>query len=455
MIKSRRNFLKALGVIPVSLGLGMPVSKEISLDNSKRLYDTLTNTDVIVAGGGPAGIAAAIACAKQGITPVLLENYGFFGGVAAWSMGMCMNQMRPFNEPRGFIHELLLEKLQNYGQQAVRVNTHQFWVNVEYLKIAILDLLDQFGVKYFVHTKVVDVIIKNNKISSVIISTKSGLKKIDTKVVVDCTGDADVAFFAGAPVLKEKEIISPQTLVLNVGNIAENNRKDLENVFQKSKVKYPLVPDSWSLKQVSNSNFYYINHSGTKKHGAFDVTDVQQFTDAECISRRQVVQMVEAMREFGKGEFKNIELLGTGPQIGVRESRRIQGAYKLSEDDAVNGSKFEDAIAWRSGWLDIGFTRLTQIKVHQVPYRCIVPEKIDGLLAAGRCISTTHAGLSAGKSMGNCFATGHAAGIAAALSVKRSMMPRKLKVKEIQALLVQDEVDLSKGGETQERSMEN
>ena len=252
MIKSRRNFLKALGVIPVSLGLGMPVSKEISLDNSKRLYDTLTNTDVIVAGGGPAGIAAAIACAKQGITPVLLENYGFFGGVAAWSMGMCMNQMRPFNEPRGFIHELLLEKLQNYGQQAVRVNTHQFWVNVEYLKIAILDLLDQFGVKYFVHTKVVDVIIKNNKISSVIISTKSGLKKIDTKVVVDCTGDADVAFFAGAPVLKEKEIISPQTLVLNVGNIAENNRKDLENVFQKSKVKYPLVPDSWSLKQVSN-----------------------------------------------------------------------------------------------------------------------------------------------------------------------------------------------------------
>jgi len=156
-----------------------------------------------------------------------------------------------------------------------------------------------------------------------------------------------------------------------------------------------------------------------------------------------VLQMVQAMREFGGEALAHVELIGTGPQVGVRETRRVKGLYVLTEEDATRGQRFEDAIAWRSGFLDIGFVRFERMKVHDVPYRAILPEKLDGLLVAGRCISATHVAASAGKSMGNCMATGHAAGLAAALSVQRGCLPRDLHVAELQASLGADGVDLT------------
>jgi hypothetical protein len=363
--------------------------------------------------------------------------------------------MRPNEEPRGFVHELLLQKLQNLGEQAVRLSTHQFFVNVEYLKVAILDALDDVGCKYLVHVKAVDAITSGNKVVGVIVSTKSGLVEIKADVVVDCSGDADIAYFSGAPTLKETGILAPQTLLLNVSNVGSYNSNDMAGVVNKAKLKYPLIPDGWGLSKISNSHQYYINHSGTKDLGNFDVTDPEQYSNAECLSRRQAIQMTEAMREFGSGDLRKCEIVGASPQIGIRESRRIKGSYIISEEDALNGSKFEDVIAWRSGWLDIGFTKLSLIKIHQVPYRAIVPEQIDGLLAAGRCISASHEGAAAGKSMGNCFATGHAAGIAAAVSSKTKKQPREMDVKIIQELLRKDGVDLTKGGEEQDRKMSN
>jgi succinate dehydrogenase/fumarate reductase flavoprotein subunit len=165
--------------------------------------------------------------------------------------------------------------------------------------------------------------------------------------------------------------------------------------------------------------------------------------------------MTQSMREFAGGDLKNCEIVGASTQIGVRESRRIKGEYILTEEDAMNGQRFDDVIAWRSGWLDVGFTRLSQMKIHQVPYRALLPEKMDGLLAAGRCISATHVGAASGKSMGNCFATGHAAGIAAAIAVKKKQIPREVEVKSIQEILAADGVDLSKGGETQSKNIAN
>ena len=189
--------------------------------------------------------------------------------------------------------------------------------------------------------------------------------------------------------------------------------------------------------------------------GNFDITDHEQYSIAECQSRRQAVQMTEAMREFGGGELGKVEIVGASTQIGVRESRRIKGSYIITEEDSIKGSRFDDVIAWRSGWLDIGFVRVTQMKIHQVPYRSIIPEQIDGLLAAGRCISATHEGAAAGKSIGNCIATGHAAGIAAALSSREKKMPREIEVKKIQDILRNDGVDLTKGGEVQDTKMAN
>lgn len=421
---------------------------------TKKRYQTL-KTQVLVVGGGPAGIGAAIGAAKAGAQTLLIEDSGFFGGIASLGIGMCMNQMRPNSEPRGFIHELLLEKLQNYGDQAVRLSTHQFFVNVEYLKVAILDALELAGSKYLVHVKAVDAITRGDRVTGVTVSTKSGLVDIMADVLVDCTGDADVAFFAGAPTLKETGNLAPQTLLLNVSNLEGYNSKNMAGVAKKAKEKYALVPDSWGLSKISNCHHYYVNHSGTKVMGNFDITDPEQYSKAECLSRRQAVQMTEAMREFGAESLKNCELVNVSPQIGIRESRRIKGSYILSEEDSLNGSRFDDVIAWRSGWLDIGFTRVTQMKIHQVPYRCLIPENIEGLLAAGRCISASHEGAAAGKSMGNCIATGHAAGIAAALASSEKKTPGELSVLKIQEALRNDGVDLTKGGEIQDSKMAN
>jgi hypothetical protein len=148
------------------------------------------------------------------------------------------------------------------------------------------------------------------------------------------------------------------------------------------------------------------------------------------------------MRRFSD-ELKDIELVGTGPQLGVRETRRVKGVYVLTEEDAKVGRQFDDAVAWRSGYVDLGFTGpLAQMKIHDVPYRSILPEKIDGLLMAGRCISATHVAAAAGKSMGNCMATGHAAGLAAAISAKKGITPREINIGDLQDALRADGVDL-------------
>ena len=247
--------------------------------------------------------------------------------------------------------------------------------------------------------------------------------------------------------------LSPQTLLLNVSNLERYSSSDMKDVAVQAREKYPLIPGGWGLAKVSNCRHFVINHAGTKEMGNFDVTDPFQFSEVECKSRRQVIQMIEAMRNYGGGELKHCEIVGTSTQIGVRESRRIKGGYLLTEEDALEGRKFDDAIAWRSGWLDVGFVRLSQMKIHQVPYRSLVPEGMDGLLAAGRCISATHIGASSGKSMGNCIATGHAAGVAAALASQSGKTPREVDVAEIQKILASDGVDLTKGGESQSSNM--
>ena len=194
----------------------------------------------------------------------------------------------------------------------------------------------------------------------------------------------------------------------------------------------------------SNSSFY-INHGGTKDLGNYDATDPLQLSEAECLSRRQAVQMIDAMHEFGGEALAGIELIATGPQIGIRPRRRVKGLYVMREEDALEGRRADDTVAWRSGFLDIGFVRFEPMKIHDVPYGALVPEKVDGLLIAGRCISATPVGASAGKSM----ATGHAAGIAAALAVKGGQQPRELAVGDIQACLRQDGVDLQRAGAEQ------
>jgi succinate dehydrogenase/fumarate reductase flavoprotein subunit len=448
---SRRKFL------PASLagaGVAAFTGNAPAQDHAAR-YPVLDSVDVLVAGGGPAGIGAAMGAARAGAKTLLVENHSFFGGVAAWALGMQMNQMRPGGKPRSAVHELLLGKLAAYGDQAARFGTHEVWTNVEYLKVAILDALDESGVRYLVHIRAVDAILERNRVTAVIVATKRGLMSIRAKVVVDCTGDADVAFYAGAETMTEVGDLMPMTLATSLTNIDQSKTQpaDVERALRSGRAKHPLIPSGFfEIRQIAHSRSWYINHAGTADMGRLDATDPVERTKAECASRRQALQMIQAIRESGNDSLRQIEWAAGGPQVSVRETRRVKGAYILTEEDAMAGRTFEDAIAWRSGFLDTGGQKggaYTKMKVHDVPYRSLLPLKLDGLLVAGRCISATHMGAAAGKSMGNCMATGHAAGLAAALSARAGIRPRDLEVRAIQDKLRADGVSLDVGGREQ------
>jgi len=403
---TRKRFLAGVGLsalFPGSIArslTGKNTHPSAPVDIRGSVPGPLVKTGVLVVGGGPAGIGAALGACRTGAEAFLVENYGFLGGVGTWSLGMSINQMRPEGLPRSDVHEQVIDRLNDYGPRALKLVKHGILCNVDYFKVALLDALEESGCPFLVHTKVVDTLMKEDRVSGVLVSTKQGLAKIEADVVIDCTGDADVAYFSGAATLKDPGVVSPQTLAFRVSHVKDDgetyrHRMDRDRV-KFAREKYRMIPERWSVSRIANDHSFYVNHAGTRDFGHFDITDPFVFTRAECLSRRQVIEMTEAAREFGPDSLRESELSGTGPQIGVRESRRIRGLYVLNEEDALNGSTFPDAIAWRSGPMDVGFTRYSKMKTHDVPYRSLLPEKVDGLLAAGRCVSATHLGTSSG-----------------------------------------------------------
>ncbi len=450
---TRREFLSTVGTLATATAAITSSTPSVFGQNPATStaagFSTIAEVDVLVVGGGPAGIGAALGAARKWAKTLLVENHSFFGGVGAWSMGMQMNQMRPGGRPRSLVHELLIEKLMAYGDQAVRLGQHEIWCHVEYLKVAVLDALDQVGCRYLVHVRAADAILENNRVTGVVVATKRGLTAIRAKTVVDCTGDADVAFYAGAETMIEPGALMPMTLGLTLTNIdrALVRPGDVEKAIRQGRDKHSLITSGFlEIKPVANTTNWWINHAGTADLGRLDPTDAEQRTQAECFGRRQALQMVQALRQSDRPALRQIEWGSAGPQVSVRESRRVKGVYVITEDDAMKGRRFEDVIAWRSGFLDLGGQKggkYVKMQVHDVPYRALLPEKLDGLLTAGRCISATHAGAAAGKSMGNCMATGHAAGVAAAKAAAAHHLPRELPVADLQAALRLDGVDLN------------
>jgi len=443
---SRRGFLRS-----GALAAGAVAASGRNAGGQSSRYPVLDTADVLVVGGGPAGIGAALAAARTGARTLLVENHSFFGGVGAWMMGMEINQMRPGGKPRSAVHEMLIQKLLAYGDQAVIIGTvhgHELWCNVEYLKVAIVDALEAAGAKFLVHARAVDALVERNRVIGVVVGTKRGLMTLQARTVVDCTGDGDVAAFAGAEVMIEAKSLMPATLGLALANIdkAKVKSSDIVSAIRAGRGKHPLIPSGFlEIRPIVTSSSWFVNHSGTADMGRVDVTDPVERTRAECASRRQALQMAQALRESDNPDIRQIEWVAAGPQLSVRESRRVKGVYVITEDDTRAGKRFDDAVAWRAGWMDPGGEiggPGGEMKTYHVPYRALVPEKVDGLLVAGRCISTSHVAAAAAKSMGNCLATGHAAGVACAIAVERRVEPREVKVAEIQAKLRADGVSL-------------
>ena len=441
-------------------------------------------SDVCVLGGGPSGVAAAISAARTGARVLLVEKHGFLGGAGTASQ---VPAFAPFSDRtksivRGLGWEVLTQMLQRTGriipdpdvyavpQDAARMD----WVpiDVEVLKTVYDDLCEGANVRVLFHSVVPDVI-KNaagNEIESVVLANKNGLTRAKARVFVDATGDADLAARAGCPFAFGDEDGRAQGMTLCF-TVANGSREKYLNYVHSTGDGYLAnlialarknndydLPDA-SLVGLSfkNETVAGANMGHVYGHAA---TNAQSLSDAEREGRRILQKLIPFLRKYVPGQ-ENLTLVSSGPQIGVRESRRIIGDYVLTVHDYLSRRTFPDDIARNAYFLDlhavtsesaaraksISDTSAASDKAvkksfalapgesHGIPYRCLIPQAVENLLVAGRCLSADRAVQGAARVMPVCFALGEAAGIASAFAAQHDGHVRGVNVSRLQAEL--------------------
>jgi hypothetical protein len=420
--------------------------------------------DVLVVGGGSAGIAACVAAARAGARTMLVERYGFFGGTSTAALvGPIMTSFSTDGRARivgGIFQEIVqnmvalggavdpatIDRVNEYGGFIKHGHTHVTPFHPEALKLAAQEMVTGAGVDVLLHTTFVETLTDGRRATGVIVTNKAGLGAIRASIVIDASADGDVAASAGAPFMKgrpEDGKMQPATMFFRVGNVDDAaieawarehpDQRLFESVVQAAKARGEFILPREYL------NFYREPEPGVWRVNVtrvlgIDGTDPRSLTHGEMEGRRQVWWLMNFMREYCSG-FERAQLLEAGTQLGVRETRRITGEYVLTGEDCLEGRRFPDAVARGSYLIDIHDpagtrTQLTQIRApfYDIPYRCLVPRDTDGLLVAGRCISVDHVAFGSTRVIPQCYATGQAAGTAAAMAVHDSLMPRAIDV---------------------------
>ncbi|MCX6375647.1 MAG: FAD-dependent oxidoreductase [Armatimonadetes bacterium] len=411
-----------------------------------NLKHVMPPCEVLVAGGGPGGLAAAVAAARNGADTLLVERYGFLGGMAtAGLVNPYMTYWAGEEQIIHGVHQEIIDRLTELGAYGKGSRTA---FDPEAFKYVADRMCEDAGVRVLLHSFVTDVVVSKSEIAQVEIAGKSGKRTLDAKVVVDATGDADVAFLAGAQCEKGRSsdgLMQPMTLNFRVCNVDVDRmppRGDEFNaLFERAKSEGRLHCPRESVLLFLTTRAGEIHFNQTRITQA-DGTSSEDLTRAEIEGRRQAWEFVEFLRRDVPG-FEKAEMLVSGPQVGIRESRRVIGEYVLTEEDVLGARKFPDVIARGSYSIDIHsptgagtvIKRLQPGESYDIPYRCLVPLGIENLLIAGRPISATHEAHSSLRIMPICFAIGQAAGTAAALCVKKRTTPRKLDVPLLQKTL--------------------
>ena len=420
--------------------------------------------DVIVAGGGPAGLGAAVAAAKQGAKTLLLEKNAFFGGIAAQALWMPLNRMYRFGESRGGVHEMLLKQLDECGPDAYRRGRNDYYngdnahIHPDYLRLAAYRLLESVGCHYRLHTPVTGAVVESGKVTAVLSNNKAGEEIFYADVFVDCSGDGDIAYFSGAEMVKGSELngrFMPVTLGFAVGNV-DTDRFFPAYLDPKNENFAPVFEEAQKAGKYAVSVFYSfdpttvpgvvsVNNGGLRDVGVIDASDPAQINISERTGIEVAADFIKIAHDYKIPGMEDCKLVRTGSGVGIRETRRIVGEYVFTFEDASSGKEFDDVISRKYGAVDPGglipdedCRKYVMRSGVGVPYRSLVPIKMDGLLVAGRCASATQMGQASGKSMGNMMDMGQAAGVAAALCVKEGVRPRDLDVKKIQKILVEE-----------------
>lgn len=431
---------------------------------------TLDQYDVVVCGGGPAGTMAAVSAARNGAKTLVIERYGFPGGSATAAM---VHPWLSFHNKRGEqvlagLGQELVTRLEAVGGAIGHVRDSIGFVysltpfDPDLTKQVMLRMLVESGADLLLHTFITGVDVKAGRVTGVRVVNKSGAYLIPAHVFIDTTGDADIAFRAGAPMQASRADgrlnTQPMTMNFRLSGVAWEpiRRYILENptefhyetLFDDLKRGEPLTAVSGyfsAWREVSESlgvprdrllffsgvrgDECYVN---TSRVTQLDGADAFDLTAAEIEGRRQVTAIADWMRAKVAG-FADSYISMIPTQIGVRETRRITGDYVLNQNDVVGGAKFDDAIARSAYPVDIHaptgaglITSEAPDDFYEIPFRCLLPQTLDNVIVAGRCISATHEGHASTRLTPTCFAMGQAAGLAAAQCAAHRVLPRDL-----------------------------
>lgn len=437
-------------------------------------------TEVLVIGAGPAGLASAIASARRGAKTTLVENSGSLGGMATIGLigpfmscysvdgedqivkGIFDEVVRKMEERGGAIHPSHIPAASPYSSFILRGHDHVTPFEPNVLKMVAFEMCEEAEVKLKLHTRFLDTTTTSSngefQIKEAVVANKSGIQAIRAERFIDCTGDGDVAASSGVPMGKGREKdkkMQPCSLFFRIGNVDSQKlitfvRKNFavgerfsQKLIKKARKEMNYsVPKNWAgLYQTVKSDVWGVNHTRIQD---VDGTNSDDLTRAHIEGLRQVFEALEFLRRYVPG-CENVELNAVAEQIGVRETRRIRGEYVLTVDDVLSCTPFDDCVVAYgypvdihppTGSLGVEFT-LPQGHHYEVPYRCLLPLKVENLLVAGRCVSATHEALGAIRVMPCCFGMGEAAGAAAALSLKEKVLPKKLDYKLLQKSLVE------------------
>ncbi|MFF9867556.1 FAD-dependent oxidoreductase [Streptomyces sp. NPDC013953] len=453
----------------------MPPRVPRSVELPPRRAQHAGSTQVLVVGGGPAGIGAALGAANAGAEVILVERYGFLGGNA--TAALVMPLMSFHNEVKqavtgdsarllppdhgegepvvGGVLWVLMEQLVRAGA-AIRPSLETGYTvpfDPELFKLVAYDLLETHEVRTLLHAFASGVITLPDKVRGVF-ETKSGPLVIDADVIVDCTGDGDIAAAAGAPYeigRPEDGWTQPMTLMFRMARFDH----DAFTAYARAHPdQWKGVHGLWDLVRAATDAgeldlpredilFFATPNAGEVAVNSTRVTEVLgtsvwDLTRAEFTAHRQMAQIARFLRDRVPG-FTDSYVVQSGVQVGVRETRRILGAYQLTGDDVLTARKFGDAIARGAYPVDIhnpsgrGTTlkRVPRGEAYDIPLRCLFPRDVDRVLVAGRCISGDHVAHSSYRVMPISMATGQAAGVCAALAARQGGRPRDVPVSAV------------------------
>ena len=419
------------------------------IDYSRKIIDA-GKTQVLVVGSGSAGATTAITAAKLGASVTLIERYGFMGGISTQVLDTFYGFYIPGTTSRkvvGGIPDLVIDALFRRKAAIYRPNTYGAGQGITYdpevLKVIWEQLAISFGVRIIFHSLVIDTVMENDHLCGVVFANKTGLHRILADVIIDASGDADIAVLCGVAYESAKDqpvqalTTTFKMINVDIGRAKAVTKKELQELMQNVK-GYDLPRKEGSAHITPLANVMVTNMTRVAN---IDPNDIEQLSLAESEGRKQAFEYTRFLVDRVPG-YENATLGGLSTQIGVRESRRIFGKYRLTRKDVLRAAKFPDAIAICGAPIeehhsgdDTRWEYLPDGETYQIPFGCLLPQYIDNLLIAGRCLSADHDAHASVRSMGQCMAMGQAAGVAAAQAIRMKKTVQELSVSEIQTTL--------------------